>query len=578
MSKIDITHKKAIHSFQLGQFEQAITLLKEVLRINPSKEEAIFYLANSFKEIESYNEAISLYHRLIDLNSKKVNYLINLALLYKNVGKINKSIELFKQVFLKDPNNIEGYFNLGNLLRDIGQFHASINCYEKCIGLNPSFFDALNNLANVQFLLGNIDDSIKIYRKTLSIRPKDPYVFNNYLCTLSYSVKSSNETILLESKKFNKLLEQEVKFYSESYIDSSNKNKLRIGFVSGDFRSHPVGYFLRPLLENLDKDKFDIFSFSNNPFDDSYTLTLKNFFDSWLDIKTLSDKTVAELVYKSEIDFLIDLSGHTGHNRLPIFAFRPARFQLTWLGYWSTTGVNEIDYIIGDPHIMPPNNDKFYTEKVLRLPNTRWCYSMENYLDNKNESFNLKKEKFTFGYMGNFAKVNKEVIDIWISLLKEFPDTNIFLKSRVFLDTEIKKMFENFFINQKINPKRVTLEAHGNKEEYLRSFLKLDIFIDTYPFSSGTTIIDSLSMGTPVLTRYGDTAISREGYSILKNLALDAWAVKNKQSLINEFRSILESDLVNIKSNIKERIFQSELFDGKKFARDFEVLLENLTK
>jgi len=578
MSKIDITHKKAIHSFQLGQFEQAITLLKEVLRINPSKEEAIFYLANSFKEIESYNEAISLYHRLIDLNSKKVNYLINLALLYKNVGKINKSIELFKQVFLKDPNNIEGYFNLGNLLRDIGQFHASINCYEKCIGLNPSFFDALNNLANVQFLLGNIDDSIKIYRKTLSIRPKDPYVFNNYLCTLSYSVKSSNETILLESKKFNKLLEQEVKFYSESYIDSSNKNKLRIGFVSGDFRSHPVGYFLRPLLENLDKDKFDIFSFSNNPFDDSYTLTLKNFFDSWLDIKSLSDKTVAELVYKSEIDFLIDLSGHTGHNRLPIFAFRPARFQLTWLGYWSTTGVNEIDYIIGDPHIMPPNNDKFYTEKVLRLPNTRWCYSMENYLDNKNESFNLKKEKFTFGYMGNFAKVNKEVIDVWISLLKEFPDTNIFLKSRVFLDTEIKKMFENFFINQKINPKRVTLEAHGNKEEYLRSFLKLDIFIDTYPFSSGTTIIDSLSMGTPVLTRYGDTAISREGYSILKNLALDAWAVKNKQSLINEFRSILESDLVNIKSNIKERIFQSELFDGKKFARDFEVLLENLTK
>jgi len=578
MSKIDITHKKAIHSFQLGQFEQAITLLKEVLRINPSKEEAIFYLANSFKEIESYNEAISLYHRLINLNSKKVNYLINLALLYKNVGKINKSIELFKQVFLKDPNNIEGYFNLGNLLRDIGQFHASINCYEKCIGLNPSFFDALNNLANVQFLLGNIDDSIKIYRKTLSIRPKDPYVFNNYLCTLSYSVKSSNETILLESKKFNKLLEQEVKFYSESYIDSSNKNKLRIGFVSGDFRSHPVGYFLRPLLENLDKDKFDIFSFSNNPFDDSYTLTLKNFFDSWLDIKSLSDKTVAELVYKSEIDFLIDLSGHTGHNRLPIFAFRPARFQLTWLGYWSTTGVNEIDYIIGDPHIMPPNNDKFYTEKVLRLPNTRWCYSMENYLDNKNESFNLKKEKFTFGYMGNFAKVNKEVIDIWISLLKEFPDTNIFLKSRVFLDTEIKKMFENFFINQKINPKRVTLEAHGNKEEYLRSFLKLDIFIDTYPFSSGTTIIDSLSMGTPVLTRYGDTAISREGYSILKNLALDAWAVKNKQSLINEFRSILESDLVNIKSNIKERIFQSELFDGKKFARDFEVLLENLTK
>jgi len=578
MSKIDITHKKAIHSFQLGQFEQAITLLKEVLRINPSKEEAIFYLANSFKEIESYNEAISLYHRLIDLNSKKVNYLINLALLYKNVGKINKSIELFKQVFLKDPNNIEGYFNFGNLLRDIGQFHASINCYEKCIGLNPSFFDALNNLANVQFLLGNIDDSIKIYRKTLSIRPKDPYVFNNYLCTLSYSVKSSNETILLESKKFNKLLEQEVKFYSESYIDSSNKNKLRIGFVSGDFRSHPVGYFLRPLLENLDKDKFDIFSFSNNPFDDSYTLTLKNFFDSWLDIKSLSDKTVAELVYKSEIDFLIDLSGHTGHNRLPIFAFRPARFQLTWLGYWSTTGVNEIDYIIGDPHIMPPNNDKFYTEKVLRLPNTRWCYSMENYLDNKNESFNLKKEKFTFGYMGNFAKVNKEVIDIWISLLKEFPDTNIFLKSRVFLDTEIKKMFENFFINQKINPKRVTLEAHGNKEEYLRSFLKLDIFIDTYPFSSGTTIIDSLSMGTPVLTRYGDTAISREGYSILKNLALDAWAVKNKQSLINEFRSILESDLVNIKSNIKERIFQSELFDGKKFARDFEVLLENLTK
>jgi len=578
MSKIDITHKKAIHSFQLGQFEQAITLLKEVLRINPSKEEAIFYLANSFKEIESYNEAISLYHRLIDLNSKKVNYLINLALLYKNVGKINKSIELFKQVFLKDPNNIEGYFNLGNLLRDIGQFHASINCYEKCIGLNPSFFDALNNLANVQFLLGNIDDSIKIYRKTLSIRPKDPYVFNNYLCTLSYSVKSSNETILLESKKFNKLLEQEVKFYSESYIDSSNKNKLRIGFVSGDFRSHPVGYFLRPLLENLDKDKFDIFSFSNNPFDDSYTLTLKNFFDSWLDIKSLSDKTVAELVYKSEIDFLIDLSGHTGHNRLPIFAFRPARFQLTWLGYWSTTGVNEIDYIIGDPHIMPPNNDKFYTEKVLRLPNTRWCYSMENYLDNKNESFNLKKEKFTFGYMGNFAKVNKEVIDVWISLLKEFPDTNIFLKSRVFLDTEIKKMFENFFINQKINPKRVTLEAHGNKEEYLRSFLKLDIFIDTYPFSSGTTIIDSLSMGTPVLTRYGDTAISREGYSILKNLALDAWAVKNKQSLINEFRSILESDLVNIKSNIKERIFQSEIFDGKKFARDFEVLLENLTK
>jgi len=578
MSKIDITHKKAIHLFQLGQFEQAILLLKEVLRINPSKEEAIFYLANSYKEIGNYNEAIFLYNRLIDINSTKANYLINLALLYKNIGKIDKSIDLFKKVFQKEPNSKEGYFNLGNLLRDIGQFNASVNSYEKCIGLDPFYFDAINNLANVQFMLGNIDDSIKLYRKTLSIRPKDPYAFNSYLSTLSYSVNFTNETIFVESKKFNNLLESEINFYDKSSLSPSKGKKLRIGFVSGDFRSHPVGYFLRPLLENLDKKKFEIFSFSNNPFDDSYTVTLKNFFDSWLDIKSLDDKTAAELVYKSKIDFLIDLSGHTGHNRLPIFAFRPARFQLTWLGYWSTTGVNEIDYIIGDPHLIPPNNDKFYTEKVLRLPNTRWCYSMENDLDNQSKSLYSKKRKFTFGYMGNFAKVNQEVIDVWVSLLKEFPETNIFLKSRIFLDTEIKQTFKNFFVNQKIDPCRVTLEAHGNKEEYLKSFLKLDIFIDTYPFSSGTTIMDSLLMGTPVISKYGDKAISRQGYSILKNVALDNWAVKNKQSLINEFRSIAYSYSDDTRLKLKERIFESDLFNGKKFTKDFEVLLENLTK
>jgi len=577
MSKIDNSLKKAVHLFQLGQFEQAIFLLKEVLRINPSNEEAIFYLANSYKEIEDYYDAISLYHRLIDLNSDKTNYLINLALLYKNIGKINKSIDLFRQVFQKDPNHKEGYFNLGNLLRDIGQFNASIDSYKKCISLDSSYFDALNNLANVQFLLGNIDDSIELYRKTLSIRPKDPYVFNSYLSTLSYSDNFSNESILIESKKFNNLLEPEIKFYDEPSTSLSKNKKLRIGFVSGDFRSHPVGYFLRPLLENLDKKKFEIFSFSNNPFDDDYTVTLKNFFDSWLDIKSLDDKTAAELVYKNKIDFLIDLSGHTGHNRLPIFAFRPARFQLTWLGYWSTTGVNGIDYIIGDPHLMPSYNDKFYTEKVLRLPNTRWCYSMKNHSDIQSESLYSKKKKFTFGFMGNFAKVNQEVIDIWISLLKEFPDTNIFLKSRIFLDSEIRKMFENFFINQEIHPNRVILEEHGNKEEYLRSFLKLDIFIDTYPISSGTTIMDSLLMGTPVLSKYGDKAISREGYSILKNVALDNWAVKNKQSLINEFRSIAYSYSDDTRLKLKERIFESDLFNGKKFTRDFEVLLENLT-
>jgi len=577
MSKINNTHKKALHLFQLGQFEQSILLLNEVLRINPSNEEAIFYLANSYKEIENYHEAISLYHRLIDLNPNKANYLINLALLYKNTGKINKSIDLFKEVFRKEPNNKEGYFNLGNLLRDIGQFNASVDCYEKCISLDPSYFDALNNLANVQFLLGNIDDSIKLYRKTLSIRPKDPYTFNSYLSTLSYSVNFTSETILVEAKKFNNLLESEINFHDKSPPSLCKKKKLRIGFVSGDFRAHPVGYFLKPLLENLDKKKFEIFSFSNNPFNDSYTVTLKNFFDSWVDIRSLNDKTAAELVYKSKIDFLIDLSGHTGHNRLPIFAFRPARFQLTWLGYWATTGVDEIDYIIGDPNLMPPNNDKFYSEKVLRLPNTRWCYSIENDLDIQRESIYSKKKKFTFGYMGNFAKVNQEVIDIWVSLLKEFPETNIFLKSRIFLDTEIKQTFKNFFINQEINPNRVTLEVHGNKEEYLSSFLKLDVFIDTYPFSSGTTIMDSLLMGTPVLSKYGDKAISREGYSILKNVALDNWAVRNKQSLINEFRSIANSYSADTRSKLKEKIFESDLFNGKKFARDFEVLLENLT-
>ena len=301
---------------------------------------------------------------------------------------------------------------------------------------------------------------------------------------------------------------------------------------------------------------------------------LKQKFDFWNNINEMDDKKVIKKIENDNIDILIDLSGHTAHNRLSIFVNRIAPIQMTWLGYNATTGLREIDYIIVDPHVISKNGKDFFSEKLLFMPNT---FQNINFFENGKIKNNRKKNKgIIFGSFNRYAKINDDVIKIWSEILLKNTKAKLYLKSKEFSDEFFKeKILKKFFVNQ-VDKNQIILDGNNyNRKQFLNLFNKIDIMLDPFPYGGVTTSLEGLWMGVPLLTLVGEKYYSRIGYSINKNLNLDDWCTFDKKEYVNKAleKSKNYNELIHLKKNLRNKLKNSPIFDTKNFARDFENIL-----
>ena len=486
-----------------------------------------------------------------------------------------KSYQPAPQAINIKPDYVDAYNNYGITLKKLGQFNAAIKIYKKALAINPDYALGHYNLGNIYKDLGQLDIAIKNYEQALKINPDYIEAHNNRLFTFNYLTNLDAKSNLIEAKKFGTLLKKKVTHHFKTFQCSDQPERLRIGFVSGDFRMHPVGHFLENILLHLTQSKVELVAYTTYAKFDDLSARIKPYFSDWRAIYGLTDEMAANLIHNDNIHILVDISGHTAHNRLPIFAFKAAPIQVSWLGYFATTGLAQIDYIVGDPHVTPLENQSSFVEKIWQLPETRWCFTPPDYNIICGSLPALHLNYITFGCFNNYTKLNDEVVSLWAKILNHVNDSRLFLKASQFGDQTVREEIIERFLVYGIDAKRITLEGFDSRKKYFSAYQQIDIALDPFPFTGGTTTVEALWMGVPVLTLEGNSLVSRQGVGILINAGLPNWIAKNQDEYLTKaisFSTDLDK-LATLRSGLREQVLASPLFDAVRFSNNFEKAL-----
>jgi predicted O-linked N-acetylglucosamine transferase (SPINDLY family) len=345
--------------------------------------------------------------------------------------------------------------------------------------------------------------------------------------------------------------------------------------VSGDMNNHPVGHFLEGLLAQLDHTRIELIAYPASFKADRLTARIKPLFAAWKPLLGLSDEAAARLIHADGVHILLDLSGHTNYNRLPVFAWKPAPIQASWLGYFATTGMAEIDYLLADEVGVPEAQRKNFSETVWYLPDTRLCFTPPEFDLPVTSLPALTNANITFGCFQKLPKVGDEVLSAWGKILAALPGAQLRMQCKQLGDATVAAQFAERLQQHGIGPARVMLHGSAPRNTYLASHAEVDVILDTFPYPGGTTTCEALWMGVPTLTLAGDTLLARQGASLLAAAGLGDWVAASMADYIDKAVT-LTSDLPKLaalRAGLREQVRVSPLFDAKRFARNLETAL-----
>ena len=478
---------------------------------------------------------------------------------------INASLRLF-DFENSEKNHQNSIFYFENALNFFEQNKNYLGKEESILVLLTRVHKRLNNLDKVRFYLGEL----------INNKFHSPQNICNYIYYNCFSKDWSQ----LEFLRYGKLLQQNLPIYPKNKFISSNyfKNKkIKIGFLSSDIiNNHSVTYFLKTVINNYDKNNFQIYLYLNNKkiYHDETTQFFIDKVENSHNISDLNDTDAINLIRNDKIDILIDLMGITSDSRLQIIKNRVASKQILWCGYCNTTGVDEMDFIIADKNLIYESEHNLYREKILYLPNIWNCHSGINFKRSFNEAPSTQNNNITFGSFNNFNKISDNVIKTWSEILKTVKNSKLILKSSSpTMTSSLSNKFEKENVLESIE-----FEPHvKNFDEHMRHYKKIDIALDTFPYNGVTTSFEAIWMGVPVLTMQGYNFNSRCGESINKNLNLNCLIAKDEQDYILKAKEFSNYDkLSKIRKKIFDDVFLSPLFDEKNFSKDFFNLLKSV--
>lgn len=497
----------------------------------------------------------------------------DLAVVYRRAGRLKDAESAYRRLLSIRPDLAEAQNNLGNTLCDLERFDEAEAAFRAAIQIQPGCQDAHFNLANVLRDQGRIHEAIASYRMALELAPDDLQAHSNLLLALNYANPIDTESCRSEARRYAEAVARKTPYRFTEWACRRDPERLRLGFVSGDLRSHPVGYLIEGLLRGLDATRIEAIAYPTNPATDTVTNRLKNYFAAWKPIHGFGDEGAARRIHDDGVHILIDLTGHTAHNRLPVFALKPAPVQVSWLGYFATTGLAEMDYVLTDPWSTPSDRKKDFTETLWQLPETRLCFAPPpDEVPCSSLPPALENGYVTFGCFNNMTKINDDVIALWAHVLDAVPNSRLLLKAHQLGRASCRDRILKRFAANGISPSRLMLEGPTPHHAYLATYHRLDIALDPFPFSGGMTSIDSLWMGVPILTLQGSTLVSRQGTSILANAGLHDWIAKDKDDYIAKaIHHAKDVDrLLKLRSGMRPRLLDSPLCNTKRFASHFE--------
>lgn len=556
-----------------GKNKEALRLFNRAIQIKPDLSDAHFNKGNLNKLLSFHKIALQNYNVAIKHDQNRGEYFYARGKIQKQLGNFVEAVKNFGKAVSLSPSEWSYHYSLGSLLLDLGDTEKSITHLRKAHDLKNNSLLILVKLGEAKLIAGDEPAALSFYRKAAEANFDDLNTFGAFLFVTHYL------TDIHTQKRLRKTLIERYKAskcFQHYEIEKREKKKVRVGFVSGDFRNHPVGFFLEGVLREFDKSRFALIAFSNTTELDSLSLRIKPSFIEWIDISRLSDEEVAGKIQHHKIDVLIDLSGHTAKNRLGVFRLKPCLIQATWLGYHASTGMGEIDYLIGDPYVTPKNESGDFSEEILRMPETYMCFSEPIGEFPIYELPALQNGYVTFGCFNHADKVNPSVLEVWASILLRVHNSRLILKSKKFALPHYRERVIRSL--QKLGVSESCIDIRGpspTRTELLKSYNLIDIALDPFPFPGVTTSVESLWMGVPFITKRGNHFLSHVGEMILTNANLKSWIAKDNSEYV-EIAKKFSGDLLELaqlRRNLRKQVVTSPLFNAPKFARSLEGLI-----
>jgi predicted O-linked N-acetylglucosamine transferase (SPINDLY family) len=504
----------------MGQFDAAANSYRKALALQPNFPDASYNLGNALKDHGQLTEAIASYRQSLFYNPGFAEAYLKIGNVLIDLDRIDEAIASFRQTLVLQPAYAEAHYNLGTALIEKGLVDEAIASFRQALMLKPDHVDTLCNYARARLGQGHCDEAIACYRRAILLKPDYLIPNTSLLFALQNNATCSAQELFQEHLNFAERFEAPLKrFWQPHSNPREHGRRLKVGYVSGDFCNHPVAYFLDPILACHDKAQVEIYGYYNHTKHDAYTDRIHARMDHWLPCKTLSDEQLAERIRADGIDILVDLSGHTAHNRLLVFARKPAPVQATYIGYPGTTGLSSIDYRISDPWQDPPGlTERYHSETLVRIPGGMAFSPYDNAPD-VNALPALTSGALVLACLNNMSKVGPAVINLWARILHALPQARLMLGNMT--ESGLRQHVTDIFGQAGIGPERLILQPRVSVTDYLAIHHQIDLALDPFPYNGGTTTMHSLWMGVPVITLAGDHAVSRLCAAHLSRVGLD---------------------------------------------------------
>jgi predicted O-linked N-acetylglucosamine transferase (SPINDLY family) len=537
-----------------SDYRAAIECGQKLLERNHTDCEALYVLAMAYMHLANYEKAIGFVGKIKKIDADYIGAYMVEAYVYKRQGRIAEEVELLTWIIAR----IEKL-----------QMVCGNDCYSK------SGSEAWSLLGSAYTLLGRPEQALEAFLTSSKLetdKQQSIREYSNALFVTNYIEGLPKEKVRQLHSGYQKFF-QEVPQYPH-FVQP--KKKLRIGYISPDFRQHPVAFFVYPLAAEFSSEKFEVYCYAANSVDDM-TRKLQRFVSKWRDIKGLDADTAARLIYNDEIDILVDLSGHTKNNCLPVLARKPAPVQISGIGYFNTTGLQAIDYFLTDKYCDPVDiKTNNFSEKLIRLPHSHFCYTPAADMPPCKGTPCKKNGYVTFGSFNNFNKVTDRILRLWQQILIRVSGSRLLLKSKIFDSEEGRKIVRERLIGLGFAMEAV--EMRGFSTDYLMQYHDMDIAFDTYPYTGGVTTCEALYMGVPVITLYGDRHGSRFGYSLLQNAGLEEFVAMDAVQYVEKAVAIASDAklLDGLHHELRQILCRASLMNADQYIAEVETAYQNV--
>ncbi len=543
--------------------------LRRAAELAPNDARMAANLASALTALFRFVEAEAICRRAVDMAPNLPAAHNNLGMALNGQRRFAEAEPCFRRAITLKPGYPEALNNLGNALLELARPTEAEQCLRESLATRPHDAKTLSNLANVLHAQGQLPEAETLYRQAIGLKPQNLSTRSNLLFALSHDSATGPQDYLAEARDFGRVATSAGPAFT-SWLHTEAA-PVRVGLVSGDLREHPVGHFLEAWLPLVAPAEVEFLAYPTTPDEDALTARLKPHITAWRPIHGLTDAEAATRIHGDAVDILLDLSGHTAGNRLGVFALRPAPVQCAWLGYFASTGVEQMDFLLADAIGVPPDEENRYLERVLRLPDTRLCFAPPRDAPGISALPAATAGHVTFGCHQNPTKIGDATLDLWARALDAVPSARLRLRNRLYGDPTVIRVLVDRLGNHGVDAARVECLPGLDRAAYLADHAHVDIILDTFPYPGGTTTCEALWMGIPTLTLRGGGLLARQGASLLSAAGLPDWIAGTPDEYATRAAAFAADipALAALRHGLRAHVAASPLFDAPRFARAF---------